>query len=381
MEALAGILLAMSVGNRCSNAEALIPNPPIFSTSSVSLATSGNPISSAETIPEYVSNSSLESVLSPKKLEYPQATPTIKYEKSCESPPVYELKETSQKDLVELTYLEKGKLNLIGYASSNPVFLEPRISEFPYLNTIYQDKEAKIKIGEVITALPEQLEIIYNPGKSLKETNRDGINGGYFCLSDPRQVGGILFMDGCNKANVLLKQGIPLARAVFALKGKISPEGSLFVLADILQGVNNLSELTPRCKRSANNQGYSYNYLLGAGPNLFPEAQPGQEDFSLEKLILANSENFPDDILFSNRAKSAVGITSEGLVKLVGVYSKNLYLWELSNLMQSLGCVEAMNLDGGGSSQMSFNNQIFIFEPLKSGEGARKLSTFIAIKK
>lgn len=383
IEALAGILFAVGIGSRCSNVDALIP----FSANP--LATLENSTNSVASFPKSYSNFSLENavsssvILEPRSLSdsiAPSINDSVLHEKSYEPVSVYEPEENCQKDLTELTYFEKGQLKIIGYISSKPNFLESKINETPYFNTIYRDKESKIKLGEVITVLPEQLEVIYSPGKSLKETNQDGINGGYFCLSDPRQVGGILFMDGCNKANVLVKQGTPLARTVFALKGKINSEGSYSFLADILPNVRDLKDLIPRCKTDANNFEYSYNYLLGAGPNLFPEIQPGQEFFSLEKLILANPENFPEDILFSNRAKSAVGITSEGLVKLVGVYSKNLYLWELSNLMKSLGCVKAMNLDGGGSSQMSFNKKIFLFEPLKSGEGARKLSTFIVIK-
>ncbi len=38
--------------------------------------------------------------------------------------------------------------------------------------------------------------------------------------------------------------------------------------------------------------------------------------------------------------------------------SEGLSLYEFANQMIALGCVEAMNLDGGGSSQMAVGNEL-----------------------
>lgn len=63
----------------------------------------------------------------------------------------------------------------------------------------------------------------------------------------------------------------------------------------------------------------------------------------------------PDDD--GSHARSAVGIKANGKLMLVtadnGTYSKGMTLTDLAELMISLGAVRAMNLDGGGSSQMA----------------------------
>jgi exopolysaccharide biosynthesis protein len=100
-----------------------------------------------------------------------------------------------------------------------------------------------------------------------------------------------------------------------------------------------------------------YKYALGAGPNLLPEP--------------STTEGFQDDVMDSVRPRSAAGITKEGLIKLVATDS--LSLKNLSKLMVSLGCVQAMNLDGGGSSQMRLGEKM-----LRPGDG-RKLATAILI--
>ena len=58
-----------------------------------------------------------------------------------------------------------------------------------------------------------------------------------------------------------------------------------------------------------------------------------------------------------NHARAAVGIDADGKVILVtaedGTLLKGLRLADLTTLMQSLGAVHALNLDGGGSTQMA----------------------------
>jgi exopolysaccharide biosynthesis protein len=48
--------------------------------------------------------------------------------------------------------------------------------------------------------------------------------------------------------------------------------------------------------------------------------------------------------------------------------SAGLEMWELSQLMYDLGCVEAFNLDGGSTSIMTYGNE-FYSSPAYGGRG------------
>lgn len=84
-------------------------------------------------------------------------------------------------------------------------------------------------------------------------------------------------------------------------------------------------------------------HVTGGGPRLMPLNEDNDEDFEA-------------DIFHSRRERTAVGITSNGLIKLVT--TDPMTLLELSELMGKLGCIKAMNLDGGNSTQMVFDNKI-----------------------
>lgn len=219
----------------------------------------------------------------------------------------------------EKTYIGDGKSVPILSAPPEPKKPEPK---YPILE--------KLTNCHVITARPDQLEVALIKGA----LNKDGINGGYFDgYLDPL---GLLIIDG---RRLVERVSWRPARTVFALrydgKAEIQPE---------VYSVSNLDTTV-------------YKYALGAGPNLLPAP--------------ATTEGFQDDVMTSVRPRSAVGITADGLVKLVTTDS--LSLKNLSKLMLSLGCTQAMNLDGGGSSQMRFGGKV-----LQPGDG-RKLATAILI--
>ena len=215
--------------------------------------------------------------------------------------------------------------NTIGKAlETKPAAVPAPVPQLPSMD--------KLSNCHVITVKPDRLEVVFIKGP----LGKDGINGGYFDGSlNPL---GILLMDG---KRITDRVSWRPARAVFAIRhdGK----------AEILPAVDSISALDTS----------TYKYALGAGPNLLP--------------IPATTEGFQDDIMASNRPRSAVGITADDLVKLVATDS--MTLTNLSKLMASLGCVQAMNLDGGGSSQMRFGSKV-----LRSGDG-RKLATAILLKK
>jgi hypothetical protein len=69
----------------------------------------------------------------------------------------------------------------------------------------------------------------------------------------------------------------------------------------------------------------------------------------------------------TSRPRSAIGFNSNGIVMLLAVEGDNagagytgLNLSELANMMKELSCVEAINLDGGGSTSMVVANQLMV---------------------
>ena len=95
-------------------------------------------------------------------------------------------------------------------------------------------------------------------------------------------------------------------------------------------------------------------YVLGAGPLL---VQQGNIALTTEE------EEFGSDVAGGRAPRTAVGISKTGEIMLVVVdgrqwNSVGLTLLELAEFMQSLGAQEAMNLDGGGSSELVFRRDI-----------------------
>ncbi len=108
-------------------------------------------------------------------------------------------------------------------------------------------------------------------------------------------------------------------------------------------------------------------------------------------LIKNNTANITDDEELidvnntTSRARSAVGHTANGLVVLLAVEGNNasggagLNLQELADLMKSMGCIGALNLDGGGSTYMMVNGQATVKPSDAAGE--RAVITAIILKK
>jgi hypothetical protein len=87
---------------------------------------------------------------------------------------------------------------------------------------------------------------------------------------------------------------------------------------------------------------------VGAGPRLVRDGEIAVDPLS---------EGFQDPKILDDRAmRSAIGITKTG--KLLLVTAAGPAIGELAVLMRSLGAVQAMNLDGGGSSGLYCNGQI-----------------------
>lgn len=87
----------------------------------------------------------------------------------------------------------------------------------------------------------------------------------------------------------------------------------------------------------------------------------------------------------TSRARSAIGSTADGKVVLLAVEGNHpsggagLNLQELATLMKNMGCINAMNLDGGGSTAMVINGQQTV-KPSDAG-GERPVMSVLLVKK
>jgi exopolysaccharide biosynthesis protein len=69
----------------------------------------------------------------------------------------------------------------------------------------------------------------------------------------------------------------------------------------------------------------------------------------------------------SNRPRSAIGYTSDGIVTMLAVEGDNtaagypgINLAGLANMLKALGCTDAINLDGGGSTSLVVGNKLTV---------------------
>jgi exopolysaccharide biosynthesis protein len=82
--------------------------------------------------------------------------------------------------------------------------------------------------------------------------------------------------------------------------------------------------------------------------------------------FVANEEaaNYSESLMRLRHPRTAIGWRADGHLVLVTVdgrqpqKSVGMTIEELAKLMIELGCVEAMNLDGGGSTTMVIRNKI-----------------------
>ncbi|MEM5766980.1 MAG: phosphodiester glycosidase family protein [Bacillota bacterium] len=94
---------------------------------------------------------------------------------------------------------------------------------------------------------------------------------------------------------------------------------------------------------------------VGAGPQLVRDGTI---------YLTTKTEGFGSDVAGGRAPRTAVGMTAQGRMLLVVVdgrqpgYSVGMTLLEMGKLLQSLGAVNALNLDGGGSAEMVVNGVV-----------------------
>lgn len=83
--------------------------------------------------------------------------------------------------------------------------------------------------------------------------------------------------------------------------------------------------------------------------------------------------NFGNHSIQGNQPRTLIGVRADGSLVLVVVdgrstgYSRGMTMTEAAELMVSLGCETAYNLDGGGSTTMYFDGEV-VNQPSNHGE-------------
>jgi exopolysaccharide biosynthesis protein len=103
------------------------------------------------------------------------------------------------------------------------------------------------------------------------------------------------------------------------------------------------------------------NHIISGGPYLVKDGQV-YVDIKEQKLLAIGGRN----------PRTAIGYTADNKFIIVTVDGREgcsigLTLTELANYMKKLGCVNAMNLDGGGSTVMYVKGSITNRPPVKGG--------------
>jgi exopolysaccharide biosynthesis protein len=101
--------------------------------------------------------------------------------------------------------------------------------------------------------------------------------------------------------------------------------------------------------------GFAPDFIIGGGPALVREGQPA---------AASDPRTYDQGFSLKRHPRTAAGIRAGGTVVLVTVdgrqpaTSVGMTIPELESLMIELGCLEAVNLDGGGSTAMVIKGQV-----------------------
>lgn len=80
----------------------------------------------------------------------------------------------------------------------------------------------------------------------------------------------------------------------------------------------------------------------------------------------------------SNRARTAIGLSADGWVVIVVIpEARGLKLEKLSYLMVEIGCIAAINVDGGGSSQLWYDGDYLLYSSRPVAQGVLVFSTLM----
>lgn len=177
------------------------------------------------------------------------------------------------------------------------------------------------------------------------------VNGGYFSMSDGKSVSYVV-IDGKELASPRRNLGILYNPHLGAARERIYNRSELRILKD----ASGASSVRIAPHDAALVPGETLLHSIQAGPRLLPALTVEEEAF------VRQESGKVVDVISSRQAvaRTAFGISADRrhalLLCVEGGEEENqksgLTLLQLRDLMADLGCVEALNLDGGGSTTM-----------------------------
>ena len=195
---------------------------------------------------------------------------------------------------------------------------------------------------------------------ATKEDAIVSVNGGYFNLHGGSSAGssagsstGYITINGQQVCTPKDNDALVKNPKLKPFLEKIFDRSELRFIADakgkVMVRIQPHSEALP--------QGFTLQHSLQAGPRLLPTVTSKEEAF----LRTEPDGSLTDSIgCLKPAARTAFGITREGKAIIVCVagpkqdeFSSGMTLQELADYMKKLGCVEAINFDGGTSTTMS----------------------------
>jgi len=112
--------------------------------------------------------------------------------------------------------------------------------------------------------------------------------------------------------------------------------------------------------------------ILAAGPVLVQNRQI---------VLNAKAEGFSDAFIRETAIRSAIGTTSSGNLLIAAVHNRaggsGATLAEVAKIMQQLGCVDALNLDGGSSTSLYLGGQLLNRSPKTAARVHNGLGIFL----
>jgi len=191
------------------------------------------------------------------------------------------------------------------------------------------------------------------------------INGGYFRMDlNPAKHVGILKVDGevvqpATPSVLRGEQRYYLHRSAIGFNaedemaiGWVSSQSDSVFLWD--QGINNMPDAPGARLDSSHRELWDARDVLGGGPLLIRDGRIN---------IAINEEAFFGTSIPQVHPRTAAGISEAGDLILLLVdgrqlVSRGVDLNELASILMDLGCQDALNLDGGGSSALVVNGQL-----------------------
>jgi len=155
----------------------------------------------------------------------------------------------------------------------------------------------------------------------------------------------------------------------------IPPNGYLLVIRDLTAAANSLpvgTTIVSQQSATIPSDAANYPQILGAGPLLVQNRQ----------IVLdAKAEQFSDAFIRQTAPRSAIGITASGTLLIAAVHSgsggNGPTLAEIARIMQQLGCVDALNLDGGSSTSLYLGGQLLDRSPSTAARVHNGLGVFL----